>query len=296
MWSTLTATGAHVQTGTYNPRVPNQIHVEEFGAGAPLIAIHGFGASIYTWRHVRNVLAESHHVYAIDLKGSGQAPKPQDGRYSMRDQAEQILALIDERKLTGVTLVGHSFGGGVALVTAVELIRTRPGILHSLILLAAPAYPQTFPWFIRSLRMPLIGPALQALTPVNQQVRTVLRSAYYNDDLIPADSVAAYAAPLRMAGGRAALRATALQIVPPDIEDLITHYPRIDVPTLLIWGADDEIVPLSSGERLQRTIPGATLKVFDAAGHVPHEEAPELVRPVLREFLRRVGSQDASGF
>ena len=266
--------------------MPKHIHVEEFGTGAPLVALHGFGASIYTWRGVRDVLADSHRVHAVDLKGSGRAQKPRDDRYSMRDQAALILAYINERALTGVTLAGHSFGAGVALVTALELVQRRPGTLASLILLAPPAYRQNFPLFIQALRLPLVGPLIQWGVPLSVQVRTVLRLAYFNDALIADESVDAYAAPLRSSGGRAALRATARQIVPPDIDALISRYPTIDVPTLLIWGAHDAVVPPSNGDRLQRTLPKATLRVIDTAGHVPHEETPELVRPILREFLR----------
>lgn len=265
--------------------MPAQIHVEETGEGPPLVALHGFGASTYTWRDVLGVLAQSHHVYAVDLKGSGRAPKPRDGRYAMRDQAALVLELIAERNLTGLTLVGHSFGGGVALVTALELLRFRPGALVSLVLFASPAYRQPLPFFIRALRLPIIGPLAQRILPTSFQVRTVLRLAYHDDSLIPDAAVAAYAAPLDMPGGRHALRATAKQIVPADIDALTAQYPSIDVPTLLIWGRHDRIVPIEVGERLHRAIPGANLLVVENAGHLPHEETPERVRPALREFL-----------
>ena len=265
--------------------MPAQLHVDETGEGPPLVALHGFGASTYTWRHVLGALAESHHVYAVDLKGSGRSPKPRDGRYSMRDQAALVLDLIAERNLAGLTLVGHSFGGGVALITALELLRTRPRTLASLILFASPAYRQRLPTFIRALRVPVLGPLVQRITPVSLQVRTVLRLAYHDDALVPEEAVAAYAAPLGLPGGREALRATACQIVPPDIDALAACYPLIDVPTLLIWGRHDRIVPLDVGERLHRAIAGSRLLVVDQAGHVPHEETPERVRPALRELL-----------
>jgi pimeloyl-ACP methyl ester carboxylesterase len=267
--------------------MPVQLHVEETGTGPPVVALHGFGASTYTWRRVLGDLAASHRVYAVDLKGSGRSPKPRDGCYSMRDQAALVLDLIAERGLTGLTLVGHSFGGGVALVTALDLVRMRPGTLVSLILFASPAYRQRLPAFIRALRVPLLGPLGQRLIPLPVQVRTVLRLAYHNDTLITDDAVAAYASPLGMPGGRYALRATADQIVPADIDALITQYSSINVPTLLIWGRHDKIVPLAAGERLHRAIPGSSLLVIDDAGHIPHEETPERVRPVLREFLAR---------
>ncbi|MEO7192384.1 MAG: alpha/beta fold hydrolase [Vicinamibacterales bacterium] len=263
-------------------RVP--LHIEEAGNGPPLIALHGFGASTYTWRDVLSTFAETHHVYAVDLKGSGRSPKPRDGRYTMHDQAALVLELIAERRLPHVTLVGHSFGGGVALLTALTLA-AEPGMLESLILFDCPAYRQRFPAFIRWLRMPVLGPLLQRLTPVSFQVRTVLRLAYHRRDLITDDVVAAYAAPLRTPGAQGALRETARQIVPTDIDAIAERYPSLQIPTLLIWGRHDAIVPLAIGQRLHQAIGGSRLIVLDDSGHVPHEEMPAQVRPILREFL-----------
>jgi len=262
------------------------LHVEDTGAGSPIVALHGFGASVFTWRDVIGTMAASHRVYAVDLKGAGQSPKPSDGLYSMRDQAALILDLIDQRQLRGLTLVGHSFGGGVALLTALALIQTRPGVLTSLVLFDAPAYRQPFPWFINSLRVPVLGPLSQWVLPLESQVRQVLRTAFEDDDLVTGAIVQAYAAPLRMAGGRSALRETAKQIVPPDIDTISAQYGSIDVPTLLVWGRQDAIVPLATGERLHNAIASSRLVVIDRCGHVPHEEAPDRVRPILSEFLR----------
>ena len=271
--------------------MPVQLHVEETGTGAPLIALHGFGASTYTWRAVMDDLAHLHHVYAVDLKGAGRSSKPADGHYSMRDQAALILDLIGDRALTGITLVGHSFGGGVALLTALELVRTSPGTLARLILFDAPAYRQPVPAFIRILTVPLLAPLFQAAAPLSFQVRTVLRIAFHNNALIDDAMVDAYAAPLRLPGGRRALRDTARQVVPQDIDAISRRYGSIDVPTLLIWGRHDTIVPLAVGERLHAAIPGSQLVVVDGCGHVPQEETPEKVSPVLRAFLSALSSR-----
>lgn len=268
--------------------MPAPLHVEETGTGAPLVALHGFGASSYTWRNILDVLGASHHVHAVDLKGSGRAPKPIDGHYAMRDQAGYVLAHIAQRQLTGITLVGHSFGGGVALLTALELMRLAPGALRALVLFASPAFHQSLPLFIQILRAPIVGPLVQHLASEEMQVRSVLRMAYHHPSRIPADTVEAYAAPLRMPGGPEALRATAQQIEPHDIDAIAARYPSIHVPTLLVWGSHDRIVPLAVGDRLHRAISTSQLAIIDDAGHMPHEETPDRVRPVLRDFLRSV--------
>jgi pimeloyl-ACP methyl ester carboxylesterase len=131
----------------------------------------------------------------------------------------------------------------------------------------------------------VIGPLIQWLAPATMQVRAVLRLAYYDDDLISDEAIEAYAAPLRTPGGPYALRETAKQIVPADIDAICARYPTIGVPTLVIWGAHDEIVPLEYGERLRQAIPDSRLVVVEDAGHIPHEERPGPVRKAIEEFL-----------
>ena len=101
--------------------MPRSSSITKMRARAPpLLLIHGFGASTYTWRHIAPELARTHRVIAVDLKGFGQSDKPFDSRYSVFDQAELLAELIEEKDLHNLTLVGHSFGGGIALMLALE--------------------------------------------------------------------------------------------------------------------------------------------------------------------------------
>jgi pimeloyl-ACP methyl ester carboxylesterase len=204
----------------------------------------------------------------------------------VHDQAALVERFIADHHLDRVTLVGHSMGGGVALAVALDLTRQRPGVLQGLILLDAASFRQRLPFFISQLRWPVVGRVMQSLTSVTVQVRSVLKKVYYDDRLIPDASVEAYAAALRMPGGKYAIRETAKQIVPDDIDALTAGFKTIHVPTLIIWGRYDEIVPLAIGERLHEAMPGSTFEVIDHTGHAPHEETPEAVRPLLEKFLR----------
>ena len=102
------------------PDAPVNLYYEEQGKGPPVLLLHGFGASTFTWRHVAPDLAETHRVIAVDLKGFGQSDKPFDERYSVSDQAELLAQLIEDKDLRDLTIVGHSFGGGVALRLALD--------------------------------------------------------------------------------------------------------------------------------------------------------------------------------
>jgi pimeloyl-ACP methyl ester carboxylesterase len=221
-------------------------------------------------------------VIAVDLKGSGRAPKPADGHYSVVDQARHVAEFIEGEELSDLTLVGHSFGGGVALAALVGRALS-PARIRSLVLIDSMAYRQRIPWFIAALQVPLLGPSLLRLSPPDLQVRLVLRAGYHDPRRITADVVAAYAAPLRDAEARRALVDTARAIPPDEADALAARYTGIGLPTLLLWGRHDTIVPLAIGERLHRAIPASRLAVIDDAGHLPHEEQPE---PVLRELER----------
>lgn len=271
---------------TSSPATPGRVsvplHVESCGAGRPLLLIHGFGATLYTWRRLVPALARRHRVITVDLKGSGEAPKPADGRYSVLDQAGYVAELIESENLTDLTLIGHSFGGGVALATLAGRALS-PARVRSLVLIDSMAYRQRIPWFIAALQIPALGPLLLRLSPPELQVRLVLRAGYHEPGRITDDVVEAYAAPLRDAEARRALIDTARAIPPDGVDALAARYGGIAVPTLMLWGRHDAIVPLAVGERLHRAMSGSRLVVIEDAGHLPHEERPE---PVLRELER----------
>src|SRR5680860_1557297 len=160
---------------------PVRLYYQEEGKGPPLLLIHGFGASTYTWRHIAPELARTHRVIAVDLKGFGQSDKPFDSRYSVFDQAELLAQLIEDRDLRDLTVVGHSFGGGVALVLALEADKRLKGRITKLILLDSIAYPQDIPVFFRMLDMPLVSHLGVRMVPPAVQTRIALRIAYLDN-------------------------------------------------------------------------------------------------------------------
>jgi pimeloyl-ACP methyl ester carboxylesterase len=154
------------------------------------------------------------------------------------------------------------------------------------VLLDSASYAQRLPWYIGTLRMPLFGALSQHLVTSRKQVKIALEDAYYDKKRITKDQVEAYVAPLLQPGGKYALRETAKQIVPKNIAEFSKRYGHITVPTLILWGRHDRVVPLVNGERLVKAIPHSTLIVFENVGHIPHEEMPDAVRKPLADFLR----------
>jgi pimeloyl-ACP methyl ester carboxylesterase len=267
------------------PDAPVHLYCEEHGEGAPVLLLHGFGTSTYTWRYVVPDLAKNHRVISVDLKGFGQSDKPFDERYSVSDQAELIAQLIEDKDLRDLTIVGHSFGGGVALMLALEANEQLGGRIARLVLIDSIAYPQQIPTFFRLLHVPFVSQVGVRMVPPTVETRVALQIAYFDDSKIDPEEVEIYAAPLKTAAGKQAMINSARQIVPEDIEELSKRYNTITLPTLILWCDHDRIVPLDVGLKLRRTLPNSTLRLVDSCGHLPQEEQPEATLKLLEGFI-----------
>jgi pimeloyl-ACP methyl ester carboxylesterase len=267
------------------PDAPVKLYYTEEGKGSPLLLIHGFGASTFTWRFVAPELAKSHRVIAVDLKGFGQSDKPFDGRYSVYDQAELLAQLIEDKDLRDLTLVGHSFGGGVALLLALEANQRLDGRITRLVLLDSIAFPQNIPVFFRLLDVPLVSQIGVRMVPPSVQARVALQIAYFDDSKIDPEEIELYAAPLKTAAGKHAIIHSARQIVPEDIAELSERYKTIELPTLILWCDHDRIVPLEVGIKLRRTLPNSTLRLVEECGHMPQEEQPASTLALIKGFI-----------
>jgi pimeloyl-ACP methyl ester carboxylesterase len=263
-----------------------RLYHREWGSGPPVVLLHGLGASSYSWRLVAPKLAAAgHRVIALDLKGFGRSAKPRDGRYGVIEHAALVRAFLAARGLSGVTLIGHSLGGSIAL--AVALAEPGKGTVERLVLVATPAYPQDIPPPIAVIQRPGLGEAILAATPPELVARLTLRGASLSSRHITEEKIRAYAAPLREPGARQALVDTARGLDPAGLEHLIRGYRRLAQPTLLLWCRLDEIVPLTTGVRLSRTMAAARLEVLDGCNHLPMEELPVLTSRRLLGFLAR---------
>lgn len=266
------------------------LHVEVRGRAdhadaETFVLLHGYGASSFSWRAWVPALQRRGRVLLVDLKGFGRAPRPDDGRYGPKDQARLVHALLTERDLRGVTLCGHSFGGGVALLTALRLVDEREGRLRRLVVVAGAAYRQRLPPFVGLSRHPRLFRGLLRLLGPRAVAALVLRTCVYEATSVTHDQVEGYAAPLRRPEAYRGLIDTARQIVPPDLDALTSRYPEIDVPALLLWGSRDPVVPLANARRLAAALPRARLVVLDRCGHLPAEELPADSLRALESFL-----------
>lgn len=256
------------------------------GKGHPVLLLHGFGASSYTWRHVEPALvAAGHRVLTIDLKGFGHSDKPLDDRYSIFDQAALVSAFMDQMQLKRVYLVGHSLGGGVALVLALDDDPAKRRRVDKLVLIDSVAYSQNIPIAFNILRTPVIGPIGSRLVPLEFQTRVALKLAFFDDSKFDDRDVEQYAAPLKDKGSRHAMIQTARQILPENLPELSSRYKTIETPTLILWCDHDKVIKPNIGLRLHRDLPNSIFEVIGNCGHLPQEERPEDTVQQLRQFL-----------
>jgi len=257
-----------------------RIHYQEKGVGQALVLIHGFTSSTYSWKDVFDPLSKQFRVIAVDLKGFGFSGKP-EGDYTRRAQALIVAHLLDHLKIEKAWLGGNSMGGEVALNFALQ----NPQRVTGLILIdsagvevagsgsLAPGY----------LLVPGVGRILMALALTSDKlVREGLEKSFYDDTKVTAEGVAFYHLPLKTRDGqRAALRARTQAGQFPIEPELA----RIAAPTLILWGADDELIPLAAGRKMNSLIKGSQLVVIERCGHVPQEEMPERVLDEVTKFV-----------
>lgn len=262
---------------------PVRLAVREMGKGKPMLMIHGLGASSYTWRAVLPQLARNHRVIAIDLKGFGDSDKPLDDAYSISDQAKLVEDFIARNNLRDLTLVGHSYGGAVAMSVALNDAAGKRRI-DKLVLIDSLAYRQPVPFFFRLLQTPVIGELGLNLIPPDVQISRALAVAYYHNWKVNPETVATYASPLQSEGGKHALLSTVDHLTTENADAFSSRYRTLETPTLLIWCEHDRIVPLAFGKRLARDLPNASIDIIEECGHIPQEEEPEQTVTAIRGF------------
>ena len=269
------------------PSGPLRLAVQDVGKGPPLLLLHGFATSSFTWQGIIPELAKRHRVIAVDLRGFGASDKPLDDHYSIFDQADAIQALIEQENLKDLTLIGHSFGGGVTLALALRAMEQQDSRIRNLVLIDSIAYKQPIPIFFRLLEIPMLGEVSMTLVPPEVQAAQGLRLAYYDHDKITARAVAEYASALYSPASKHALIKTVEQIIPPNIDEIAQKYRTIKFPTLILWCKDDKVVPSFYGRRLHTDMGSSELVMFDHCGHMPQEEKPEDTARAIGTFLAR---------
>jgi pimeloyl-ACP methyl ester carboxylesterase len=263
---------------------PVTLYKEVYGHGDPILCLHGLGASLYSWRHFVTPFSKNNKLILVDFKGCGKSPKPFDSHYSTEEKVNDIYNLILEEDLTNLTLIGNSLGGAVSLMVALRLLNQEPKRLSKLVLIGSAGDRSSIPWHVQMARS-FLGTPIIYLAPSKLAAKMTLRRCYYDIKRTTREQMEAYAAPLASPGGRHALLQTVRQCVPANADELISNLNQITVPTFILWGREDRVIPLRVGEFLHQAIPNSTFEIIEQCGHVPQEEKPDETIARISKFL-----------
>jgi pimeloyl-ACP methyl ester carboxylesterase len=265
------------------------VYLEEAGDGEPaLILLHGFGASVFSFREVIEPLTEWARVVAFDRPGFGFTERPRRGGwqganpYGVEGQAGLTVALMDELGVDRAVLIGHSAGAAVAARVAI----VYPERVDALILVA-PAILTSggAPGWVRPL---LAIPQIDRLGPLAvrgfvDRLEGILDRSWYDASRLTDGVREGYKAPLRVDGWDRGLWEI---LRAPSAGDIAGRLSEICVPVLVLSGTADEIVPPSDSLAVAEAVPGARFALIDETGHVPHEERPADFVMLIEEFLK----------
>lgn len=250
-----------------------------------VVLIHGFGASMESWDDMYPLIRTEFNIIRYDLRGHGLSEKPIDNKYSIEEQADILMKLLAELKVKNVRLVGHSFGGGVALVAAIKNRNplVQGVVIEDMVLIDSAGYSQRFPFFLEiSKKKPL--QMVASFVPAKIRARFLLERIMKIKSKITESRVRAYARYFDAPGYNNALNRTARSLSSLDDDLYVRQYREISIPVLIIWGADDPVIPLGTAYRLSGDIKNSEVIVLDGVGHIPHEENPRLVAKLITDF------------
>jgi pimeloyl-ACP methyl ester carboxylesterase len=236
--------------------------VLDIGEGHATVLLHGWGGRIESMAPVVSCLQGLGRVLAMDLIGFGEADAP-DGAWGTPDHAAHVRAVLDDRGVDRASFVGHSFGARTALYIAA----TSPRRIDKLVAVAASGLRGSPTLSARARRL------------VSSVARAAGHAGAPGRKLKEALFARVASSDYREAG---ALRATLVRVVNEDIAHLL---PLVRCPTLLVWGSEDDAVPLRHGRTMERLIPDAGLVVFEGAGHFAYLDETERFCRVVRHFL-----------
>lgn len=268
----------------HDVQLPNyKLHYIDIGEGEPVFMVHGFASSGYAWNNNAQYLQEAgFRIIMVDLPGQGFSPvPPKDFSPKVENIAASVIELADHLKIDRFSIVGASMGGGVTLF----LTWKYPDRVKRATVIDPACFPMKVPTLLRAMNAPVVGAAVTQMAG-RWSVQVAMQQNAYRDEVVTDTFVDEYARPMAKPGFRQYIARLANEFQSEEGLAMVDTYDRIQRPLLIIWGAHDSWVPPEFGPRLQALVPNSRLVPVEDAGHMPHIEQPQIVNPLLVEFLR----------
>ncbi|MCX2743333.1 alpha/beta hydrolase [Mangrovivirga sp. M17] len=259
------------------------VHYRDEGNQAdslPIVLIHGTGASLHTFNVWANELKSEHRVVRMDLPGYGLTGPFANQDYSIDHYVDFLNTFLDSLNIDNCILAGNSLGGHIAWRFTDEY----PEKVNKLILIDAAGYPfksKSRPLAFQMAKIPVVNSAFTFITP-RFVVKSSIKNVYVNDSKVTEELIDRYFELTLRKGNR---QAFVDAFDTRKNTEAYKNIPSIKKRTLVLWGAQDDLIPVDQAHRFHEDLPNDTLVILDNAGHVPMEEVPNRSLTVVRDFI-----------
>lgn len=260
-----------------------RVHLRDEGPHndrTPIVLLHGAASSLHTWDGWVRELAKTRRVIRFDLPGFGLTGPTPDGNYSFDRYARFVISLVEKLGINRFHLAGNSLGGNVAWYTAL----THAEQVEKLILVDATGYryqSESVPLALRLAKFSILKKITAHLLPrgiVSHSIKNI-----YGDPTKVTDEQVDRYYELALRDGNRTNLASRFEQLPIGLRE--NSIRLLHVPTLILWGAKDRLVPLKYAHRFHQDIEGSQLRIFDQLGHVPQEEDPVATVEAVEAFI-----------
>jgi pimeloyl-ACP methyl ester carboxylesterase len=256
-----------------------QLHVRDDGPkdSPAIVLLHGFGASLHTWEPWAQALSKDFRVIRFDAPGSGLSAPDPTGDYTDARSLQLLGDLMTQLGIDRATLVGNSMGGRIAWSFAAA----QPQRVDKLVLISPDGFASPGFEYGKAPEVPAMLQLMRVVLP-RAVLRMNLKPAYVDPQTLTDPLLDQYHDLLRAPGAREAMLQRMRQMV---LTDPVPRLKTIQAPTLLLWGEQDAMIPLSNAQDYLQAITGSRLVTLPGVGHLPQEEAPDRALEAVRAFL-----------
>ncbi len=256
----------------------HNLHYIDMGSGEPLVMVHGFADSTYSWhKNVRALIAAGFRLILVDQPGLGRSEIPPEPYvYSIENQAGAILKLVEHLGLARFNLMGHSMGGGIVLYIGLQ----KPEAVKTVVAIDPACFPPP-------MRLKMTYPLMKYLASLlagRWSVKLALKDVYFDNSKVDAVLVEEYFQPMQKDGYWNVLAALQKQFFSLAYDRMTKNYGTLRMPLLIVWGEQDKWLPMDFGSQLHARTPGSEFVTIANCGHNTHQESWESFHRAVMAF------------
>ena len=262
-----------------------QVHYRDEGKGMPIVLVHGTAASLHTRDAWTKKLTKTHRIIRMDLPAFGLTGPNKSSDYSIESYTEFLDEFVEKIEIDSFHLAGNSLGGNIAWNYALE----HPEKVQKLVLVDSSGLPtgKPKPWTFKMANIPVLNKGFLYYYTPKFLIEKNIKEVYADDAKITDQLLIRYHKMTLREGNRQAFVDRVKVDFKQDSLTTIVRLKSIQNPTLIIWGEQDEWIPLACGKAMTENIANSRLEVLQHSGHVPMEENPKASSALIEDFLNK---------